>query len=484
MNDLAWSSIAPEIMLAVSVAFILVVSVWLKPPTRSMGILVGAGLLAAWSGWYLQLSRLLAEPDFVSRPAFNFMVTNDGISVTAKMVLLVILTLAVGAAWPMLTTMGVRSAETLALMFLATIGFMLLASSINLVMAFIGLEVGSISLYVLAGISRKSRLSDEAAMKYFLLGSFASAIFIYGVALLYAGTGSVSVNAVAVFSGRIILSPGVLYLASAMLLVGLLFKVTAAPFHSWAPDVYQGSPAGVVGFMAASAKVGGFVALLRIVTVTFARFGGDLQPVLAAIAALSIVLGTLLAISQQDIRRMLAYSGIAHAGFILVGVASGSAGIESVLFYLAVYAVQLIAAFGIVAVVSGPSSSGSDFSAYKGLAQRSPLLASGLAVAMLGMSGMPVTSGFVGKLGVFRVAWNADLGWLVVVALVASVAAFFFYLRVIVDMFMRDPDDETADVDEEPVLVVRLVTGFAAVVTIFLGLYPIPLLDLVRNVLA
>ena len=485
MTDLVWSAIAPELWLVITAALVLVVEVWLHPPLKRMGMLVGAGLVGSWAGWYLQFQRLSEVQDLgVSAiPAFNFMVINDGTSVIASLILLTILTLSVGMAWPMLGQIDRRSAETLVLMFLATAGFMLLAASINLVMAFIGLEVGSISLYVLAGIARKSRLADEAAMKYFLLGSFASAIFIYGVALLYAGTGQVTISAMSAFNGKIIVSPGVLYLSMAMLVVGVLFKVTAAPFHAWAPDVYQGSTAGVVGFMAASAKVGGFIALSRIVGTTFVRFTGDWQPALAAIAALSIVLGTLLALSQTDFRRMLAYSGVAHAGFILVGITAGRLGTVAVLFYLAVYTVQLVTAFGVTAMVSGGTSSGSPFSAYKGLAERSPVTAAGLTVAMLGMSGMPITAGFIGKVGVFAAAWNANLRWLVIVGLVASVAAFFFYLRIIVDMYMREPDDETADIAHEPALLGRLVLSVGVLVTILFGLYPAPLLDLIRNVI-
>ena len=242
MSDLIWSAIAPELLLVIVAAVILIVDVWQRPPLKSMGWLVGAGLVGTWAAWLLQFSRLrdLVEAGTGGLLAFNGMVLSDGTSVIASLILLVILTLGVAMAWPMLAEVGQRSAETLVLMFLATAGFMFLTASSNLVMAFIGLEVGSISLYVLAAVARKSRLADEAAMKYFLLGSFASAVFIYGVALLYAGTGSVSIDAMRAFSGRVIVSPGVLYISMAMLVVGVLFKVTAAPFHAWAPDVYQG----------------------------------------------------------------------------------------------------------------------------------------------------------------------------------------------------------------------------------------------------
>ncbi len=490
MTDLVWSAIAPEIVLVVAACAILLVDVFLKPPLRSMQWLTAAGLVTASAAAIIQFDRMLEQRSLDPSVSLGFgrMILIDGRAVFVRALLMVVLVLAVLAGWRMIEQVGRRGAETLALMFLATAGFMLLGASANLVMMFIGLEVGSISLYVLAGMTRESILADEAALKYFLLGSFASAIFIYGVALLYAGTGSVEVFAVeAAFSGFVVVTPAILYLALAMLMAGLLFKVTAAPFHAWAPDVYQGSPAGVVGFMAASAKIGGFIGLLRLGTITFQRFAVDIAPALGALAAISIVLGTLLAIAQPDVRRMLAYSGVAHAGFLLVGVAAGVTATEAVLFYLAVYAVQLVAAFGVTAMVSGATSSGSPRQAFVGLARRSPTPAAVLTVMLLAMSGMPVTSGFIAKFGVFRSAWSADLEWLVIVAVVASVAAFFFYLRVIVDMYMSDPVPAeapgTPHASPEPGWSGRTMLWAAGIVTLAFGVYPAPLLDLVRNVL-
>ncbi|MDH3540440.1 MAG: NADH-quinone oxidoreductase subunit N [Acidimicrobiia bacterium] len=491
MTDLVWSAIAPELILVTAACTLLLVDVFVKPPLRSLGWITAAALVGVVASVVIQLDNLLelrAAGDSSISLGFGGMIIVDGGALLLRAALTGVLVLAVLAAWQMLQQIGRRAAETLALMFLATAGFMLLGASANLVMMFIGLEVGSISLYVLAGMTRESLMADEAALKYFLLGSFASAVFIYGVALLYAGTGSVSIAAVdAAFTGQILTRPGVLYLALALLAAGLLFKVTAAPFHAWAPDVYQGSPAGVVGFMAASAKLGGFAGLLRLTTITFDRFIGDWQPALAALAAVSIVLGTLLAIAQSDLRRMLAYSGIAHAGFILIGVASGSAAADTVIFYLAVYTIQLVAAFAITAMVSGPTSSGSALESYSGLARRSPLIAGVLALMMIGMSGMPVTSGFIAKFGVFRAGWEADLRWVVIVALVASVAAFFFYLRVIVDMYMREPVPAEAPgtprVAPEAGVAGSVALWVAATVTVLAGVYPGPLLELIRNAL-
>jgi NADH-quinone oxidoreductase subunit N len=343
-------------------------------------------------------------------------------------------------------------------------------------MMFLGLEIGSISLYVLAGFSRHEPRSEEAAIKYFLLGSFASAIFIYGVALVFAGTGSLDLlEQRDLLDREIILRPAVLLIGLGLVVVGLAFKVTAAPFHAWAPDVYQGAPAGTVGFMAALAKVGGFAALARVLVTGFESYVGTWGTVVAALAVLSMLLGSFLAVVQSDFRRLLAYSGVAHAGFILTGVVAGTSGVGSIWFYLAVYAIQLVGAYAVVAAVSGAASAGSPITSYAGLARRQPLLAQSLTVLLLGMAGIPLTSGFIAKFGVFQDAFRAGFGWLVVVALVASVVSFFIYLRVIVAMYMQEPEaTETLSVSR-PLRVV-LVAAIAA--TLVLGLFPIPLLRL------
>jgi NADH-quinone oxidoreductase subunit N len=323
-------------------------------------------------------------------------------------------------------------------------------------------------------------------MKYFLLGSFASAIFIYGVALLFAGTGSLQLLEQRAFlSSNIVVRPAVLLAGLALAIVGLAFKITAAPFHSWAPDVYQGAPAGVVGFMAAAAKVGGFAAMIRLLSTGFGDFSSTWALVVAGIAAASMLVGSFLGVVQDDVRRLLAYSGVAHAGFILTGVVAGRSGTGGVWFYLAVYAVQLVGAYAVVAAVSGPNSAGSAMSRYSGLGKRQPFLALGLTVLLLGMAGIPLTAGFVAKFGVFQEAWRANFAWLVIVALLASVVSFFIYLRVIVAMYMGDPDDASTPVLLAPPLglPVRTVLLVAMAVTVIFGVLPAPLLRLAANAL-
>ena len=475
--NVSYLAIGPEILLALGAAVILMVDVFYKPRHVVHAGLVFSTLVLATATAILQYDRVQEG----ATTHFSGMIVSDDFAMYGKLLLLLVVSLGLLVAWPMVEKLGRRGAEGVALVLLSAVGFMFMIAGANLMMIFLGLEIGSISLYILAGITRETVQSDEAALKYFLLGSFASAIFVYGVALAYAGTGELSLSGIAAQlpATAVVLRPGVLLASLALLITGLLFKVTAAPFHAWAPDVYQGSPAGIVGYMATAAKIAGFAALARILYVSFGSFSDDWGPALAAVAAISVVLGTLMAIMQTDMRRLLAYSGVAHAGFILTGIVGGQ--LTAVWFYLAVYAVQLIAAFAVVSVIAGPTGSVSPMDDYKGLARRSPYLAGAMTIMLLALSGMPATAGFIGKLGVFTSAWGSGYEWLVVTGLVASVAGFFFYIRVMVIMYMEEPvlaEAPGADV-AKPVVSpnVEVVLAIAIAITIFFGLYPTPLLN-------
>ena len=483
--DISWLGILPELILGLGAALVLLIDVQWKP--RSRVLCQTAGVILALAGVAALIQRIwLAglipeEQTAANLTPFGGMLVIDDYGVFAHLLLIVVALCGLGAGWRFFEALGRRGAEGLALLLLSTSGFALMASTPHLVMMFLGLEIGSISLYVLAGFNRTEAASEEAAIKYFLLGSFASAIFIYGVALLFAGTGSLQLFEQRAFlSSNIIVRPAVLLAGLGLTIVGLAFKVTAAPFHSWAPDVYQGAPAGVVGYMAAAAKVGGFAALVRLLSTGFADYISTWALVVAGIAALSMLIGSFLGVVQDDVRRLLAYSGVAHAGFILTGVVAGRSGTGGVWFYLAVYAVQLVGAYAVVAAVSGPASAGSALSRYSGLGKRQPFLALGLTVLLLGMAGIPLTSGFVAKFGVFQEAWRAGFGWLVVVALLASVVSFFIYLRVIVAMYMGDGSEDLGPPLGVPVRAVLMV---AMAVTLIFGLLPAPLLRLAANAL-
>lgn len=480
--DVAWIAIAPEIALAVGAALVLLVEVQWKPPIRVLGYI--SGLVLAVASALTLIQKGLAETamgalDTGSLVAFSGMVVMDGFAVFSRLALLGVTALGMLSGWSFIVRQGRRGAEALALVLLATAGFSIMVASNNLIMMFLGLEVGSIALYVLAGFARERSESDEAAIKYFLLGSFASALFVYGVALVYAGTGQFAVlDLREFFQSFIVTRPAVIYVGIGLLIAGLGFKVSVAPFHSWAPDVYQGAPAGLVGYMAAVAKIGGFAAVARVLITAFGDLDGTWLPVVAAIAAFSMLLGSVLALVQGDVRRMLAYSGVAHAGFIMTGVVGGST--EGVLFYLVAYSIQLVGAFTIVAAVGGLSED-SAIDRFRGLAKRSPALAGSFAVLLLGMAGLPVTSGFIAKFGVFTDAWISGYEWLVIVAVVASVVAFAFYLRIIVVMFM----DEAEAIDDSTRVgfAVGAVVAVAVTTTLVWGILPGSLLQLATDAL-
>lgn len=484
--DVSWLAIAPELVLSVGAALILLIEVQFLPPIKRLGQITGGVIAAAFAlaVWqWMRVDELLSAPggpDFIAGfLPFGQMVVLDHGSVLARFAMLAVAALGIASGWQLFERLGRRGAEALALVLLATTGFMLMASSVHLMMMFLGLEVGSIALYILAGITRDRISSDEAAIKYFLLGSVASAVFVYGVALVFAATGELNILGVRGFlQGTIITRPAVLLIGLAMLVVGLAFKISAAPFHSWAPDVYQGAPAGIVGYMAAVAKIGGFAALIRVLLTAFPGFLDEWAPLVAGIAVLSMVVGGVFALVQDDVRRLLAYSGVTHAGFILTGIVGGSAGAPAMWFYLVVYSLQLIGAFAVVSVISGATGGQTPMSAFAGLARRQPMIAASFSILLLGMAGIPLTSGFVAKFGVFQSAWQAGFEWLVIVAVLASVVGFAFYLRVIVAMYMQDDDEAT---EGRPIKSSRYVVGVTAVATIVFGLLPAPLLQLVAN---
>lgn len=479
--EISWIAIAPEIILALGAVAVLLVDVQWKPRSRVHAFIVAATLILAIASTVVQwrvAEDAAAIGDLGSLVAFSGMITMDGFAIFARFALLVATGLGLSAGWRFVADQGRRGAEALALILLATAGFSIMVASNNLVMMFLGLEVGSISLYVLAGFAREREESDEAAIKYFLLGSFASAVFVYGVALLYAGTGQFGILGIReFFSVYVVLSPAVIYIGLGLVIAGLGFKVSAAPFHSWAPDVYQGAPAGIVGYMAAVAKIAGFAAIARILLTALGDLDATWLPVIAGIATLSMLVGALLALVQGDVRRLLAYSGVAHAGFIMTGVVGGVT--DGILFYVAVYSVQLIGAFAVVAAVSGVDGARSSIDDYRGLAKRSPLLAGSFAVLLLGMAGLPLTSGFIAKFGVFTGAWANGYQWLVIVALVISVIAFAFYVRLIVVMYMNDSDEESVPVSPG----IQLALGISVAATIVFGILPAPLLEFAANAL-
>jgi NADH-quinone oxidoreductase subunit N len=378
---------------------------------------------------------------------------------------------ATGAGW--------RQTEIYPLVLFAVGGMLLFPASNDLLTMFVALEVLSLPLYVMCGLARRRRLiSQEAALKYFLLGSFSSAFFLFGIAFLYGYSGSLELGQIATATGATLGRESILLLGIALTAVGLLFKVSAVPFHSWTPDVYQGAPTPVTGFMAACTKVAAFGALLRVFYVALGGVRWDWRPMMWVVAILTMVVGSVLAVTQTDVKRLLAYSSIAHAGFILTGVlALDQAGVSSTLFYLVAYGFTTIGAFAVVTLVRDSGGEATHLSRWAGLGRRSPLVASVFALFLLALAGIPLTSGFTGKFAVFSAAAGGGAQVLVVVGVLASAVAAFFYVRIIVLMFFSEPalDGPTVAV---PSIFTTSAVAVGAAVTVVLGVAPQPLLDL------
>ena len=387
--------------------------------------------------------------------------------------------------------------EVFPLALFALSGMMLFPASNDLITMFVALEILSLPLYLLCGLARRRRLlSQEAALKYFLLGALSSAIFLYGAALLYGYAGSFELAAIDAALSAGTSSPGLLLAGMGLLAIGLLFKFGAVPFHSWTPDVYAGAPTPVTGFMAACTKIAAIGALLRVFYVALGADRWDWQPLMAIVAVATMAVGSVLAITQTDVKRMLAYSSIAHAGFILtafVGASQLATGapagaitsVSSIMFYLVAYGAATIGAFAVVTMVRDTSGEATLLSSWVGLGRRSPLTAVVFSLFLLSFAGIPLTSGFIGKWAVFAAAWSGGAHWLVVVAVVISVVAAFFYIRVIVLMFFAEPDGTPAGSSEvrviRPQVVTLVAVGVAVVATVGLGVFPGPVLDLAQQ---
>ncbi|MFC5142169.1 NADH-quinone oxidoreductase subunit NuoN [Actinomycetospora rhizophila] len=363
--------------------------------------------------------------------------------------------------------------EVFSLVLFALGGMLVFCAADDLLTMFIALEVLSLPLYLLCGLARRRRLmSQEAAVKYFLLGAFSSAFFLYGLALLYGYADSVKLTDISLATAGSLRPDSLLFGGLALLVVGLMFKASVGPFHTWTPDVYQGAPTSVTAFMAACTKVAAFGAILRVLSVGFGSTVWEWRGVLWAVAIASMVIGAVLGLTQTDVKRMIAYSSVAHAGFLLLGaMAITPAGLSATLFYLLAYGFTTVALFGLVSLVRGPDGEATHLSAWAGLGKRSPVVAAAVTFLMLALAGIPLTSGFTAKFAVFSAALADGMTPLVIVALVVSAVAAFFYLRLIVLMYFSEPaaDGPTVSVPG-PFTTVAITLG--VVVTLLLGVVP------------
>ncbi len=409
--------------------------------------------------------------------AFNAMFIADGFSTFFKFIFFINLILAVLISVRYLKIERSEFGEYYSLMMFSTLGMMVMASATDLIVLYLGLELMALSTYILAGFIRHDRRSNEAALKYFFLGAFSSAILLYGITMIYALTGTTNIIAIAEsLKGEV---SAALILAIVFFVVSFGFKIALAPFHMWAPDVYEGAPTSITAFMSVGPKAAGFAALARVFAMGLVNFRADWQIILIALSILTMAVGNIIAIQQRNIKRMLAYSSIAHAGYAVIGlIAGGSEGISAMMNYLFIYAFMNIGAFSVVIMMRSEEFRGEDLEEYRGLARTHPLAAALMLVFMFSLTGIPPTGGFIGKFYLFRAAVNAGLTWLAVVAVIFSVISAYFYLRVVMYMYMYEHED--TEVKLAPSAPLGLALLITTIMVIVLGLFPSPFIAFAR----
>jgi NADH-quinone oxidoreductase subunit N len=462
-----FTSVLPLTLLVTWACILLLVDLFI--PKERKGI---TALLAAL-GLALTLSFTLMQLGQEPKLSFNGMIVLDGFAVFVNALLLVSGLLGIGLSFGYIKRMNLERGEYYTLMLFSISGMMLMAQAGDLIVVFLALELLSIPLYVLAAFDRPKVESEEAGLKYFLLGAFATGFVVYGTALVFGASGTTSLNGIVSFLGSTGTPPLLLTIGAALILVGLGFKIAAVPFHMWTPDVYQGSPTAVTAFMAAGAKIAGFAALLRVFATAFPSIAVDMTAILWAISALTMIIGNLIAISQRNIKRMLAYSSIAHAGYILMAfVPYGNKDVAPVsvaagLFYLVSYAITNFGTWGVVIALEKAEGKGLEISDYAGLGRKYPALAAAMTIFMLSLIGLPPTIGLVGKFYLFRAVIAGGFTGLAIIGVLTSLVSAYYYLRVVVTMYMQEGEPTRS---REAFL--DFTTAFTAVATVVISLVP------------
>ena len=471
--EINWQLLMPELIIALTLLIVLVFDLFDSISKAILGwmTIVGSGI-ALWVSIQMHQAGTVGTQ-------FNDMFKVDNFSLFFNIIFLVSTILVALISLSYLGRDDRKQGPYYLLILLATLGMMLMAAGNELIIVFLGLELMSLSLYVLAGYFRDNPASSEAGMKYLLLGAFASAFFLYGIALIYGGAGTTNVPAIAEAITAPNKSP-LLLAGMFLLIVGFGFKVAIVPFHQWAPDVYEGAPTTIAAFISAGPKAAGFAAFLRIFMEALPNLQVEWSGVIIVLAMLTMTVGNVIAIAQTSIKRMLAYSSIAHAGYILIGLAAANNdGVSSAMLYLLVYCVMNIGAFGAVILAKTEDGESLMISDYAGLGLRKPLLAMFMTIMLLSLAGFPPTAGFVGKFYIFKSAVQAGHIWLVIVGAVNTAISAFYYLRVVVTMYMREPEEELPFASYPGTLVVGLV--LAAIGVLLIGILPSLMLAPAQN---
>jgi NADH-quinone oxidoreductase subunit N len=459
----------PELILTVAVCLLLFIDLFVpKDKKHYLGIFALIGLIVTMAS----VVSLWGQ----NRSTFSNMLVLDGFALYFKLIFVSVAILTILISLRYLIIEEINLGEYYAMILFATIGMMLLAASTDLISIYIALELTSLSLYILAGFIKRDPKSLEAALKYFLLGAFTSGIVLYGMALLYGLTGTTNLKAIATYLGehKLLDSPG-LILAMILLVAGFSFKIAAVPFHMWVPDVYEGAPSSITAFMSVGPKAAAFAALMRIFLVALPAIQDHWRIIFWVLSALSMTIGNVVAIAQTSLKRMLAYSSIAHAGYILIGLVAGSQlGYASMLLYFLVYIFMNLGAFAMIILLCSRGSRGDQISDFTGLAQLNPYAALALVIFFLSLAGIPPTAGFVAKLYIFAAAIKAQYIWLAIIGVLNSAVSVYYYFRVVRVMYMQDLAG-TINFSSSPALVTAL--GIMAIATLIIGIYPGPFIQ-------
>lgn len=474
MPDIDLGSISPMIILSLTGMLILVVDLFMGRKKGPLAFIALAGLAAALT---FSCGRDVVEAAY----SFNGAFVVDKFGLFFNLIFCVSTGLVILISLHYLDRENLHLGEYYALLLFATVGMMMVAGAADMIMIFLGIETLSICLYILAGMNRRQLKSAESAMKYFLMGAFATGFLLYGIALIYGVTGSTNFQKIAeaLKDERLLLSP-MLYIGTAFVIIGLGFKAAMAPFHQWTPDVYEGAPTTVTAFMAVGPKATAIAALFRVLWISLAAMGEEWKALLWVLAVLTMTVGNLAALAQENIKRMLAFSGIAHAGYILVALISGSKmGSSSVLFYLFAYAFMNIGAFGVVTLIGKKGEEYLNISDYAGMGFKMPGIAFAMSVFMFSMAGIPPLAGFVGKFYIFSAAVDAGYIGLAVIGVANSVVSAYYYLRLTVVMYMKDPTRDFDSLGLKGLPIIALAISVLGI--IYLGIFPAAIMDLARQ---